>query len=436
MKLSKPAFVLAVFSWMLLLPSAGNCQVFSKTTPTAQNLNALWGISDQNIFTAGDLGTILNFDGVSWTPQTSTTVFDLKALWASPVGAGFMAFSAGASGIILSNNGSGWTQEVSPTINTINALWGASTTDVFAVGDQGVILHFDGHTWTEMPNTGTAGIDLFSVWGVSGDNVYAGGTDGSLFNFDGNVWSSVPNMPTNEDIHAIWGSSSSDIFLTGTFGDIIHFNGNQFTLQDSVGGDSLNALWGDSSDDVFAAGQTGKIFQFDGTSWTEITPLGISSEDINAIWGSSSGKVFFAAHAGNIILFVRPDTFSPVVLASSPTDGQTGVSVSTTISFQFSEMMDPATINSSTITLMAGSTSVPGQVTLSSDGIIATFTPTSALANSTSFTASVSSGVKDVAGNALKSAFSITFTTATGAATSSSSKGPVTGSCFISCARI
>jgi hypothetical protein len=434
MKLSKQALALAVFSWMLLLSSAGNCQVFSKTTPTAQNLKALWGISDLDIFSAGDLGTVLNFDGISWAPQTSTTEFDLKALWAVPVGTGFTAFSAGTSGIILSNNGSGWTQALSPTINTINALWGASASNVFAVGDQGVILHFDGNTWTETPNTGTAGIDLFSVWGASGNIVYAGGSNGNLFSFDGQTWSPVPNMPTNEDIHAIWGSSSSDIFLTGTFGDILHFDGTQWALQDSVGGVALNALWGDSPTDVFVAGQSGKIFHFDGTGWIEITPLGISIQDINAIWGSPSGNVFFAAQSGDIILFARQDTFPPIVLASNPSDGQTNVSVSTTISFQFSERMDPTTINSSSIIVMAGSTGVPGQVTLSNNGIIATFTPDSTLANSTSFTALVSSGVKDVAGNTLISAFSITFTTK--AAVSPESSGGSGGGCFISCTRI
>jgi hypothetical protein len=436
MKLSKPGLVLLVISWIFLMPSEGTCQGFSKTTPTAQNLKTLWGISDQNVFSAGDLGIALHFDGVAWTPQTSTTVFDLKTLWAGPIGAGFLAFAAGTSGVILSNNGSGWTQAVSPTVNTINGLWGVFVTEVFAVSDQGVILHFDGHTWSEMPNTGTAGGDLFSIWGLSGNNVYAGGTDGILFNFDGKVWSPIPNIPTSEDIRAIWGSSSSDIFLAGSSGEIIHFNGKQWVLQYSVGSVSLNALWGDSSDDVFVAGQTGKIFHFNGMNWTEITPLGISIESINAIWGSPSGKVFFAAQSGDILILERQGTFSPVVLASSPSDSQAGVSVSTTITFQFSTKMNPTTINNSSISLMAGSVSIHGQVTLSSDGIIATFTPDSALAHSTSYTASVSSGVKDVTGNTLKSAFSITFTTEGTISPESSSRTGGASGCFISCAYI
>ncbi|HVN71142.1 MAG TPA: Ig-like domain-containing protein [Desulfomonilia bacterium] len=433
MKLKKTILMLVavVFSGMIMLPSGGNCQGFSVTTPTAQNLKALWGISDRNVFSAGDLGTILKFDGSSWAPQTSGTVFDLRALWVGPSGTGFTAFSAGTSGTILSNSGSGWNQALSPTDNNINAIWGSSVSNVFAVGDQGVILHFDGNTWSEMASTGTAGINLFSVWGISGNNVYAGGIDGNLFHFNGSAWLTVSGIPTTEDIKAIWGSSASDIFLAGTFGDIIHFDGQQWTLQDSADGFSLNALWGDSSGDVFAAGQTGKILHFDGTSWTEITPLGISFENINAIWGSPSGKVFFAAQAGDILLLSRTDTFSPMVLSSIPSDGRTNVSATSAITFQFSKAMDPTTINTTSITLTAGSASITGKVALSGDGMIATFTPSSALADSTSYKATVSSGVKDVSGNTLKSSFSITFTTVGSASGGGSSGG---GNCFISCA--
>jgi hypothetical protein len=438
MKPSRPVLAIGIVSLMLLMPAAGICQVFSKTTPTVHNLNALWGTTDQNAFSAGDSGTILLFDGTTWTPQTSNTVFDLHAMWLTPVDTSFVAFTAGASGVILSNIGTGWTQAVSPTSNNIRSLWAASSSDVFAVGDQGVILQFDGHTWIEMANTGTAGINLFSVWGFSGSNVYAGGAGGQLFHFDGTGWTPVPDFPSNEDIRAVWGSSPTDIFAAGSLGDIVHFDGIQWTIQDSVNTFFINAIWGSSSTDVFAAGQSGKIFQFNGTSWTEITPFGISINNINAIWGSTSGNVFFASQAGDIVQLTRQDIISPIVLSSNPSDGQTDIPFSTAIAFQFSEKMDAATINTSSITLVSGSSPVPGQVNLSSDGLIATFNPDNALANSSIYTATVASGVKDLAGNTLKSPFAITFTTTQKATAESTSGGGGGGSgvCFISCARL
>jgi len=54
-------------------------------------------------------------------------------------------------------------------------VWGTSSSDVFAVGSEGTILHYDGTQWSEMPS-GTRDW-LTSVWGTSsGDVVVVGGT--------------------------------------------------------------------------------------------------------------------------------------------------------------------------------------------------------------------------------------------------------------------
>jgi hypothetical protein len=66
---------------------------------------------------------------------------------------------------------------------------GASATDVFAVGYDGTILHYDGVSWTSQAS-GTQK-DLQGVWGSSGRDVYAAGYDGALVHYDGHVWSPV-----------------------------------------------------------------------------------------------------------------------------------------------------------------------------------------------------------------------------------------------------
>ena len=69
--------------------------------------------------------------------------------------------------------------------------------------------------------------------------------------------------------------------------------------------------------------------------------------------------------------------------------------------------MDPATINSSTFTLMNGATAIPGTVTYS--GTTAVFTPTNLLEGGKEYTATVTTGAKDLAGNALASALVWSF---------------------------
>jgi len=52
------------------------------------------------------------------------------------------------------------------------AVWGSSPSDVFAVGANGVILHYDGQSWSSM----TSGITkrLSGVWGSSSSDVFCG----------------------------------------------------------------------------------------------------------------------------------------------------------------------------------------------------------------------------------------------------------------------
>jgi hypothetical protein len=103
------------------------------------------------------------------------------------------------------------------------------------------------------------------------------------------------------------------------------------------------------------------------------------------------------------------DNTPPTVEMVDPANNATAVAANKKITATFSEVMDPATITGTTFTLKIGATAVGGAVTYS--GRVATFTPTSNLANNTLFTATVTTGVKDVAGNAMQSTYVWSFRT-------------------------
>lgn len=105
-----------------------------------------------------------------------------------------------------------------------------------------------------------------------------------------------------------------------------------------------------------------------------------------------------------------PDTTAPTVSATLPADVSTNVAVNSNITATFSEAMDPVTITATNVTLKQSSTVVAGVVS-SPSTTTATFNPTNNLAPNTSYTATVSTGVKDLAGNALILAKSWSFTT-------------------------
>ena len=80
-----------------------------------------------------------------------------------------------------------------------------------------------------------------------------------------------------------------------------------------------------------------------------------------------------------------------------------------------SEVMNPTTITVSTFTLTGpGLTPVTGTVTYSSVGATATFTAASALAAGVTFTATITSRAKDLAGNPFAVVFTWIFTTGSG----------------------
>jgi len=103
------------------------------------------------------------------------------------------------------------------------------------------------------------------------------------------------------------------------------------------------------------------------------------------------------------------DSTRPTVLSSGPPNGAIGVPIGGSVTALFSEAMNPATINSATLILKQGTTSIVGVVTYT--GMTATFKSGVALVPSTLYSASVTIGAKDVADNALAAVYAWSFTT-------------------------
>ena len=122
------------------------------------------------------------------------------------------------------------------------------------------------------------------------------------------------------------------------------------------------------------------------------------------------------------------DTTAPTVSSTGAPNGATGLPINRKATVVFSEFMDPLTITTETFTLKQGTTPVSGIVTYA--GVTATFTPASNLENNTEYTVTITTGAKDLAGNALASDFSVSWTTGSSTDTTAptvSSTGAVNG---------
>ena len=104
------------------------------------------------------------------------------------------------------------------------------------------------------------------------------------------------------------------------------------------------------------------------------------------------------------------DTTPPAVIFDAPVNGATGVSIQSSPSVTFSEAMDVTTLDQTTFTLKDSSNNpIPGNVRRTSQTAI--FYPAVALSFSTTYVATITTGARDAAGNALAAEHSWTFST-------------------------
>jgi len=164
-------------------------------------------------------------------------------------------------------------------------------------------------------------------------------------------------------------------------------------------------------------------FSEDGTTWSAWEPFATSKEWVVSNGdGEKSVYVQFKDAAGNesdaaqdiIVLDKTP----PKVSSTSPSNNATGVAATATISAIFLESgsgIAPGTLTTDTFKVVqvkaSGDVPVSGTVSYSESTKTATFSPSSKLAKG-AYQATIATGVKDQADNALTNAYTWTFATA------------------------
>lgn len=113
---------------------------------------------------------------------------------------------------------------------------------------------------------------------------------------------------------------------------------------------------------------------------------------------------------------VTTDTTNPDVNSTNPLANDVNVSINRTVTATFNEVMNPADINTTTFTLKTSTGGIPVAGTVTYLGTTASFNPTNDLNTSTDYNATVTTGVKDLAGNAMLVNKAWKFTTGTTAA--------------------
>ncbi len=128
-----------------------------------------------------------------------------------------------------------------------------------------------------------------------------------------------------------------------------------------------------------------------------------------------SGYALASSFVWSFTTSTSTDNTLPTVSSTIPTNTATGVAINSQLAATFSKVIDPATITNSTFTLQQGSTTVTGVVSYANGS--ATFAPAIVLVTNALYTATITTGAMDLAGNALATNFVWSFTTSSSADT-------------------
>lgn len=249
--------------------------------------HGIWGTDPGCVYVAASRNQVWRFDGAagSWTSldtgiEPDGSLFDV---WGT--GCDGHLFAAGTRGTLLVRRDGGWERIAVPTSQSLRSLWGSGPDDVFAVGKQGVIVHYDGSRATLMESG--VEVDFEAVWGSGPDDVYAVGIGATVLHYDGTRWRSASGGSLAR-LYDVWGSGPDDVFIATGVGRIHHFDGQVWTVTMLASGREMRALWGCSGRAVFAGGDDGILAFYDGVQWTAVTsPTG---DEITALWGTPGGE--------------------------------------------------------------------------------------------------------------------------------------------------
>src|SRR6478609_8780926 len=96
---------------------------------------------------------------------------------------------------------------------TLRAIWGSSKHDVYVVGANNTLQHYDGASWSQVHLTLGAAIDFTSVHGTSAKDVWVVGLSRAALHYDGGAWVTM-TPPTMDVFRSVW-SSAEDVWVLG-----------------------------------------------------------------------------------------------------------------------------------------------------------------------------------------------------------------------------
>jgi len=210
-----------------------------------------------------------------------------------------------------------WLRADTSTTKALHGVHGVSGRDVWAVGEAGLALHYDGAAWSTVDSAVPGALN--AVWAAASNDVWLVGEAGTVLRWNGTRLSRFTS-PTSTTLKSVWGLGPNDVWLS-TGSQTWWFNGvgyaevkssYTFGVKD-IGGTPATGLWIISNGSLYS-GSAGSVSPVDvGTtdSWDLVVPTSGTS-----LWVVSS-----QSYSADKALRLVGGRWTPVDLPKNGTDG-------------------------------------------------------------------------------------------------------------------
>jgi hypothetical protein len=239
---------------------------------------------------------VIHYDGTGWTRLDSGASGDLWWISVTPIDGSF--YLAGSDGLILQYDLAAHRFTPATTPNTtaqLFGIWGTAANNLWAVGgddeQQGVLWHYDGGNWTvqDVSQILPSGIPttLYKIWGTGPTDVYAVGETGVMIHYDGVSWSALPRVVSNT-LFTVHGGGSVLAAVGGFFSNgliLERKNDGTFQQRTPSGAPQLNGIFVPGNGNAIAVGNGLSVAARDASGWTLVNEgTDPQVRDFHGVW--------------------------------------------------------------------------------------------------------------------------------------------------------
>ena len=215
------------------------------------------------------------------------------------------AWVVGAGGLILFFDGTSWTEQESNTNNDLYCVDFIDANNGWAVGKGGTVRYFNGTEWTTQ-TSGTSN-DLNGVHFLDANSGWAVGKSGAVLHFDGSAWAS--QYTASKDMSKVFAVDASHVWAVGKSGVIIFYNGSSWAVQESGSTKDIFGLYFTSADNGWAVGKIGLLLNYKDGAWITYEHS-LTTKDLNGIWFTSPDNAWAVGKTGTFLQYDGIEWFS------------------------------------------------------------------------------------------------------------------------------